>query len=252
MATQNNAGQHKAESTAKALTDAEALRALILANPETVLEDSDIMQALIAANQAPGGRKVVDLRGALVSRLEQRLDKLETTHRSVIAAAYDNLAGTTQIHKAVLMLLEQRRFSDFLRVLALETPELVAVDCARLCIETDEAEPGPAPGMDGDLKDVMVIIPPGGCDAYVALTDGPVRKVILREAPPEADAIFGDAASWVKSEALVRLELGDGRTGLLVFGAEDINRFGPEYGADLLTFFGGVVERALRQWLTPE
>lgn len=232
--------------------EADALRARILADPAVVLEDSDVMQALIAANQAPGGRKVVDLRGALVSRLEARLDKLETTHRSVIAAAYDNLAGTTQIHKAVLMLLDQRRFSDFLRVLALETPELVAVDTARLCIETDEAEPGPAPGMDGDLKDVMMIVPPGGCDAYVALTDGPSRKVILREAQPEADAVFGDAASWVKSEALVRLELGGDRKGLLVFGAEDANRFGPEYGADLLTFFGGVVERALRHWLTPE
>lgn len=232
--------------------EVEALRTQILADPTVVLEDSDVMQALIAANPAPGGRKVVDLRGALVTRLEARLDKLETTHRSVIAAAYDNLAGTTQIHKAVLMLLEQRRFSDFLRVLALETPELVAVDTARLCIETDEAEPGPAPGMDGDLKDVMMIVPPGGCDAYVALTDGPARKVILREAQPEADAVFGDAASWVKSEALVRLELGEGRKGLLVFGAEDTNRFGPEYGADLLTFFGGVVERELRQWLVAE
>lgn len=252
MTSNNNAGQNKAERAAKDTSEADALRAQILSDPAVVLEDSDVMQALIAANQAPGGRKVVDLRGALVSRLEQRLDKLETTHRSVIAAAYDNLAGTTQIHKAVLLLLEQRRFSDFLRVLALETPELVAVDCARLCIETDEADPGPAPGMEGDLKDVMVIIPPGGCDAYVALTDGPARKVILREAQLEADAIFGDAASWVKSEALVQLELGDGRKGLLVFGAEDINRFGPEYGADLLTFFGGVVERALRQWLTAE
>jgi uncharacterized protein YigA (DUF484 family) len=248
MTPPNKAGQNKAERA----TDADALRAQILANPAVVLEDSDVMQALISGNQPPGGRKVVDLRGALVSRLEQRLDKLETTHRSVIAAAYDNLAGTTQIHKAVLMLLEQRRFSDFLRVLALETPEMVAVDCARLCIETDEADPGPAPGMEGDLKDVMFIIPPGGCDAYVALTDGPVRKVILREAQPEADASFGDAASWVKSEAIVRLELCDGRKGLLVFGAEDINRFGPEYGADLLTFFGGVVERSLRQWLAAE
>ena len=178
------------QSTAERAEDTDALRARILADPSVVLEDLDVMQALIGANQAPGGRKVVDLRGALVTRLEKRLDKLENTHRSVIAAAYDNLAGTTQIHKAVLMLLEQRRFSDFLRVLALETPELVAVDTARLIIETDEAEPGPAPGMENDLKDALIIVPPGGCDAYVALTDGPSRKVILRAAPAEADVIF--------------------------------------------------------------
>ena len=83
----------------------EDVKARILADPDVVLEDRDVMAALIGANSEPQGRKIVDLRGALVQRLEQRLDRLETTHRSVIAAAYDNPAGTTQIHKAVLMLL---------------------------------------------------------------------------------------------------------------------------------------------------
>ncbi len=228
---------------------AEALKALLLADPDMVLEDRDVMRALIDANQAPGGRNVVDLRGALVSRLEQRLDKLENTHRSVIAAAYENLAGTSQLHKAVLMLLEQTHFVDFLRILALETPELVAVDCARICIETDEADPGPMPGLEPDLAECVIIVPPGGSDAYFALSGAAARKVCLRQAAPEADAVFGDAARWVRSEALVRLDLGNGRKGLLVFGAEDPHRFGPEHGTDLLAFFGGVVERSLRRWL---
>lgn len=227
------------------------LKAKILADPDVVLEDRDVMQALIGANHGPGGRKVVDLRGALVNRLEKRLDKLESTHRSVIAAAYENLAGTSQIHKAVLSLLEQNRFVDFLRVLTLETPELVAVDCARLCIESSEAPPGPAPGMDGDLKEVMIVLPVGGVEAYLSLTSGPMRKVTLRQTAPEADAIFGETAQWVRSEALVRLDLGGGQQGLLVYGAEDPHRFSPEHGTDLLNFFGGVVERAVRRWLNP-
>lgn len=66
------------------------IRAEILADPDLVLEDREVMQALIEAEGKPGGgRKVVDLRGALVTRLEARLDRLETTHRSVIAAAYE-------------------------------------------------------------------------------------------------------------------------------------------------------------------
>lgn len=233
------------------------LRAKILADPDVVLEDRDVMQALIDANQAPTGRKVVDLRGALVNRLEQRLDKLETTHRSVIAAAYENLAGTSQIHRAVLMMLEQTRFVDILRVLTQDTPDMVAVDCARVCIETDEAPPGPMPGLEDDLAESVIIIPPGGGDSYFALSGSTARKICLRPAVREADAIFGDAAGWVRSEALVRLDLGDGpggeaRRGLLVFGAEDPHRFAPDHGTDLLAFFGGVAERALRRWLTPE
>lgn len=239
-----------AEAQAAATRD---LREEILADPSVVLEDRVVMQALIEAVSAPGGRKVVDLRGALVTRLEARLDRLETTHRSVIAAAYENLAGTTQIQKAVLLLLAQSRFVDFLRALTLETPDMVAVDCARLCIETDEAAPGPLTGLDADLGDCLVILPPGGVDAYFALDrGGPGRRISLRPAAPEAEAVFGDAASAIRSEALVRLDLGDGRQGLMVFGAEDARRFGPEHGGDLLEFFGGVVERAIRRWLGPE
>lgn len=231
---------------------ADDVKARILADPDVVLEDRDVMAALIGANSPPMGRKIVDLRGALVQRLEHRLDRLENTHRSVIAAAYENLAGTTQIQKAVLMLLDQSRFVDVLRVLTQEAPEMVAVDCARLCIETNEAEPGPMPGLDEDLTESVVIIPEGGTDAYFALSSNAARKVCLRPAAAEADCVFGDAAQWVRSEALVRLDFGGGRKGMLVFGAEDPHRFAPEHGVDLLTFFGGVVERSLRRWLAPE
>lgn len=232
--------------------EAQELRDRILADPEVVLDDDVVMRALIDAKAGPGGRKVVDLRSALVSRLEQRLDRLETTHRSVIAAAYENLVGVSQIHNAVLLLLEQTRFVDFLRVLTLETPDMVAVDHARLCIETDEAEPGPIAEMTGDLGESMVALPPGGAAAYLELTRDAARHVTLRRVTPAADAIFGDAGRHIRSEALVKLDLGAGRAGLLAFGAEDENRFGPEHGDDLLAFFGGVVERRLRGWLAPE
>lgn len=231
------------------------LRAEILADPSVVLDDGAVMQALIAAHGGPAGRKVVDLRGALVSRLEARLDRLETTHRSVIAAAYDNLAGTAQIHNAVLRLLDRPRFVDCLRVLTLETPDLVAVDLARLCVETDEAAPGPASGLaaglDAGLAETLVILPPGGVAAYFALGPGARRRVALRPAPREAEAVFGAAAAEVRSEALVRLDLGAGRQGMLVFGAAEPGRFSPEQGVDLLEFFGGAVERTLRRWLAP-
>lgn len=244
-----------AEATAPdaaVMEQARDLRAEILSNPTLVLEDQDVMQALIDANAAPRQRKVVDLRGALVSRLETRLDRLETTHRSVIAAAYDNLAGTSQIHKAALAVLDQNRLVDVLRVLTLETPDMVAVDCARVCIETDEADPGPMPGLDPALSETVMILPTGGIDAYYALSGSGARRVRLRASEPEAEAIFGAAGAWVKSEALVRLDLGEGRRGLLAFGAEDPERFAPDHGVDLLSFFGGVVERVLRRWLAPE
>lgn len=160
-----------------------------------------------------------------------------------------NLAGTTPIQRAVLLLLDQHRFVDFLRALTLETPDMVAVDAARLCIETDEEEPGPLTGLDPALSDQLVILPPGGANAYFALGGQDGRRLCLRRVTPDSEAVFGEAAEHIRSEALVRLDLGGGREGLLAFGADDPLRFGPEHGGDLLEFFGGVVERALARWL---
>ncbi len=69
------------------------LRSRILSDPELVLEDPTLMKALIAANERSLGGNIVDLRGIAMERLESRLDRLEDTHRTVIAAAYENLAG---------------------------------------------------------------------------------------------------------------------------------------------------------------
>ena len=67
---------------------------------------------------------------------------------------------------------------------------------------------------------------------------------------PEATGIYGEQASWIRSEALMRLDLGAGRLpGMLAFGAEDPHHFRPSQGTDLLAFFSGVFERVMRRWL---
>jgi hypothetical protein len=58
------------------------LRDRILAEPETILEDRDVMNALVAANERAMGANIVDLRGIAMQRLETRLDRLEDTHRT--------------------------------------------------------------------------------------------------------------------------------------------------------------------------
>ena len=88
----------------------QSLRAKIMEEPAAILDDRDLMNALIAANDREIGANVVDLRGIAMERLEARLDRLEDNHRSVIAAAYENLAGTNQVHRALLRMLDPLTF----------------------------------------------------------------------------------------------------------------------------------------------
>ncbi len=228
-----------------ATPDPDALRAAVIARPGLILDDAAVMTALIAADGV-AGRNVVDLRGALVKRLEMRLARLEETHSRVIAAAYENLAGVSQVHRAALALLDAPDGPGFLRALADAAPAILSLDLARLALEAE----APPPALAGDGSAAVVLLPPEGIAAYLALGDADGREgVWLRPAPPEAELLWGEDAGAAGSEALVALDLGDGRRGLLAFAAADPARFSPEHGADLVAFLGGVAARALRRWL---
>lgn len=230
-----------------------ALKEGILSNPDVILGDDQLMRALLAADRrATAGRNVVDLRGVLVERLEERLDRLEDTHREVLAAAYENVAGMNQVHRACLALLEPRDFGGFLAVMTRDLSMILGVEVIRLGLEAPAAQPGKGLGPAGPLQDVVVALPGGGVDAYVTRGRALVaRRVTLRQIDAAPDDLYGAEAQGVRSEALLRLDLGTGNlSGLLAFGAADARRFHPDQGTDLLNFLAGVFERSLRRWLT--
>jgi hypothetical protein len=223
------------------------IRSLIMADPQLVLDDDQVVRTLVGETR-PGERQVVDIRDRLVSRLEDRLQRLVTTNRSVIAAAYENVAGTQQLHRAVLALIAAEPLDAFLRVLTHEVPTILGVEQARLCLEADVDETRPAEGLGENLGGRVLAMPIGTVEDYLLL-DGTAdpEGVSLREAGTEAELVFGPISS-VRSEAMVQLDIAGG-TGLLVFGAADPERFGPDQGTDLLAFLGGVVGRLLAQRL---
>lgn len=226
----------------------ETVRAHIISDPEAVLDDQDIMRALVAANEDTMGSNIVDLRGIAMERLEARLDRLEDTHRSVIAAAYENLAGTNQINRAILRMMDATEFEVFLKDLTGDVAEILRVDVMRLVLESENFDDTAAIEKVGQVVQVM---PVGTIDEYI--TQGrnmSVRPVTLRQVSLNEDSVYGDMASFIRSEACLKLDFGPGReAGLLIMGSEDPHQFTPQQGTDLLQFFGGVFERAMRRWL---
>ena len=220
----------------------------IIAAPESLLEDIDVMNALIGANERAMGSNIVDLRGIAMERLEGRLDRLEDTHRTVIAAAYENLAGTNQVHRAILQLLDPLSFEDFLKSLNSDVAPTLRVDCVRLVLESVQPEEAPALRR---LGDVLYVAGSGFVADYISAgRNVPLRPVVLRQVQPASDALYGDKAGWIRSEALMKLDFGKGRLpGMLVLGAEDPHQFKPTHGTDLLAFFAGIFERTMRRWL---
>jgi len=227
----------------------ENLRDAIIAKPDAILDDQDVMHALIAANERSMGGNIVDLRGIAMERLEARLDRLEDTHRSVIAAAYENLAGTNQVHRAILRMLDPMEFEVFLRDLGGEVAEILRVDAVTLVLESAQND------KDATVKrldSVLSVAEPGFVDDYLTLgRGGHPRQVNLRQVQGASEQVYGEAASWIRSEACLRLDFGKGRLpGMLAMGCEDPHHFTPQQGTDLLGFFAGVFERSMRHRLS--
>jgi uncharacterized protein YigA (DUF484 family) len=226
------------------------LRDIILAQPERLLEDRDVMHALVGANERAMGENIVDMRGIAMQRLETRLERLEDTHRSVIAAAYENLAGTNQVHRAILQLLDPPTFEAFMQALSTEVAQTLRVDVVRLVLETVQDDGSTEPALLR-LGEVLQVAPHGFVGNYLSNGRNSVgRPVVLRPATALAASVYGVRADDIRSEALMKLDLGQGRLpAMLVFGSEDMHQFKPVHGTDLLAFFAGAFERMMRRWL---
>jgi uncharacterized protein YigA (DUF484 family) len=148
-----------------------------------------------------------------------------------------------------LRMMDATQFEPFLRELRGEVSDILRVDAVRLVLESAVPDADPAVSR---LGDVLSVAEPGFVRDYI--THGratPSRQVTLRQVRTDDTTIFGDKAGYIRSEACLQLNLGEGRLpGMLIFGAEDPHQFTPQQGTDLLTFFAGVFERVMRRWLS--
>lgn len=228
------------------------LKEEILRDPAVVLDDSEVMRALLESTDKAKGENVLDLRSIFVARLEERLDRLEDTHRSVVAVAYENLAGTNQIQRAVVSLLSADTLAEFVHALNHDVANILGIDVIRLCIEGDKPHGNKLVDPDDAQSSIMVALPTGGAANYITgKRNGPdPKQITLRRTTDENTTVFGNAAVDVASEAVLRLDIkGQPARGLVAFGSFDQNHFAADQGTDLLVFLSHSIERILRRWV---
>lgn len=220
----------------QAILDTET-RDKLLADPGVILADRDLMRALVCAREAEVGPNVIDIRGRAMEALETRLDRLETRHDSVIAAAYDNQSGMAIIHRAVIGLLETADLTELVDSLQSDIAPLLRIETLRLVVEPDPVIPA--------LPEDAVIVPDGAIGRIVAAGRRAPRgdDIVLRPASPITQPMHGRA---VASEALLPIDLGARRPrAMLLMGSADTARFMPSHGTDLLRFFAQVFRLVL-------
>lgn len=218
------------------------VRAFLCAHPDFIANDPDLLSTLVPPEQFTG-RKVVDMQGFMISRLQKEVRTLRDIQSELIDAASVNSLARERVHRAALALLDAKSFEHLIDYII--RPEGLArtvdVCTTAMVVESDTALPGAGTGIGAAQ---VRVVEPGGIDRLMA-SDEPCR---LSPNIKGNRALYGPIALEVHSEAFVRLDM-DEPPCLVAFGSRDPLQFHPDQAHDLLNFLGKIMERCLRQWL---
>ena len=199
----------------------------VIRAPERQFEDAD-----------EAGGEVVDLQGAMLSRMRSELAQREEQSSELIDASRANLQSQNRVHAAVIAILSARSLDHMIEILTIDLAGLLNVDAVALCLEGGMVTPTSAQGVR--------VVPVGTIDKILDVS----RTVSLRENVEGDRRIYGEAAGLVRSEAMLRLSVReDAPCALLAMGSREPDRFHTGQGSELLTFLARILEHSIRTWL---
>ena len=225
-------------------------RKRILQDPEALLNDREVMRALISASSNNATTNVIDLKSVVLKRLEGRVDEIEGKNSNIISAAYKNISTTFRVHSAILEALEPKTFTEFLNFLKTDWANSLGIDVARLCLEAPSISKDDIPQLQTEFGPSVIFLQEGEIDHYITLgQDNDPRSVTLRQIRKGASNIYSNIAPELRSEALMKLDLGQGNSpGLLLLGSINPDQFLPNMGTDLFVFYGSIFEKVMQRW----
>ena len=185
------------------------------------------------------GKGVADFQHYMVQRLKADRDEVIESAREIVENSRANMNSQTRIHRAILMLLEAHNFEGFISTITLDFPSLLDIDIVSLIVETDG---GVIPQIH--MQGVRAV-PPG--TIHLLMKDKPI---ILEAHINGLDEIYGGGAGLVKSQALMKLHIGEeSPAAMIAFGSRDAAAFESTQGTELIAFLGCVTERLFQAWL---
>lgn len=219
--------------------DAADVRAFLLAHPDFVTTDPELLSQILPARDE--GENVVDMQSFVIARLQNKVRMLRDIQSDLIEASSLNSLAREQVHAAALSMLDAPSFDALIEYITLPggLARTLGLAAASICIEvTGQVSRAETIGMR--------LLENGGVDRMMG-GNYPWR---LTANVQGSQSLYGDRASDVYSEALVRLDFSRVTPpGLLALGGLDPEQFHPEQAADLLEFLARIVERCVRLWL---
>lgn len=212
--------------------------AWLKAHPDFLEKNPELVETLLPAKK-PGGKNVADFQSYLIERLKKDKTEAIKTAQEIVETARYNMNNQTRIYTAVLRLLEANNFECFIESLTSDLTAILDVDITTLVVESDGGKI-PHISLHG-----IKILPEGTIDNWM---NG--KRFLHQSDIGGNEAIYGAGASLVRSQVLMRIEIGQGAPpALIAFGSRDPFQFQPGQATEQVTFLAHVIERIFASWL---
>ena len=188
-----------------------------------------------APERDPG---VVDFQRHLIDRLRGALSQRTADRDALVETSRGNLASQHQVHEASLGLIRAPGIDELAWFISRELHDYLHVDVAVLCLDHRSVWP------ERKIESVL-LLPAMLLESQFA----PGQTVALGPLREESEEFFGPATSLIRSQAMVKLELGVGLNGLLAMGDRDPATFEPGHATQLVRYMGDVLSVRLQQLL---
>lgn len=239
---QNPAEPAAARKPASVLTQpvsADQVAAYLRRHPDFLVENAELLDVLTppVRNRGEG---VVDLQRFMVERLRRELAEATELRDSLVATGRSNLSIQSRVHEAILALLRAGSFEEFVETITTDLAVILDLDVVTIGVEraADGAAWKPVAG--------VYCLKAGSIDNLL----GRNANLLLREDVTGDPAIFDGAAGLVRSDALIRLTIGESTPpALLALGSRQPGTFHAGQGTELLSFLSHVLEVTFRAWL---
>jgi uncharacterized protein YigA (DUF484 family) len=211
------------------MTTAENVLHFLKENPSFLSQHPELLP-LQAGN-------VVNFQSLMVQKLRSDKDRSENRQRMMIDNARTNMTIQSRIHAAALRTIEARDFDELVEIIGSEVSLMLQVDVTTLIFEETP--------LTLQLPNTVSILPRTFLDQVMGSQESLLQSNINGD-----KSFFGPASRLVKSQAILRLDLGrDGPQALIAFGSRDPLLFTDTQGTELIGFFVSVVERMIYRFL---
>jgi hypothetical protein len=238
MADQVKAGIKAGTSEPRAdLREADVI-AYLRRNPRVLLNNPDLLAAIAPERTFETESVVIDMQRFVVERLRRQVDDLRTSSDRLLSTTRSNMSLIERTLESGLALLYARDFGELAQILHDELPLHLGVDAVTIAFETET--------MPADGGSVIRPLPAGTIGRIMGDKPSLIRPEVEGEA-----ALYGSSAGLVRSDALIRLDVGEGLpVGVFAVGCRAPGYFAPDQGTELIAFLGHVTRYAVGRWWT--